>query len=173
MADQRPICFSKPDIQREEAGTAGIRQISTRCSPSSPSAIGKATDADPERGDDGQESPVTKTPARGRGRKLFAKCQMWPTGWLIGAGELTNFSAFLCGGAENDITAMSAFPAINASVASHGLIDSRICISQQGNASPGSRPFNVSAIAESGTLREACCLWTGCRLAEFETGIRP
>jgi hypothetical protein len=28
-ADQRPICFSNPAVQREEAGTAGIRQIST------------------------------------------------------------------------------------------------------------------------------------------------
>jgi len=51
---------------------------------------------------------------------------MWPTGWLIGAGELMNFGALLCGGAENDITAMSAFPAINASAASHGLIHPRI-----------------------------------------------
>jgi hypothetical protein len=38
-----------------------------------------------------------KTPARGRGRKLFAKCQIRPTGWLIGAGEVMNFIAFLCG----------------------------------------------------------------------------
>lgn len=102
------------------------RHPATRCSPSPPSAIGKATDADPERGDDGQEPPVTKTPARGRVGKLFAKCQVWPTGLLIGAGELKNFSAFLCGGAKNDITAMSAFLAINASAASHGLIDPRI-----------------------------------------------
>jgi hypothetical protein len=29
LADQRPICFSNPAVQREEAGTAGIRQIST------------------------------------------------------------------------------------------------------------------------------------------------
>jgi hypothetical protein len=29
MADQRPICSSKPAIQREEAGTAGIRQTAT------------------------------------------------------------------------------------------------------------------------------------------------
>ncbi len=28
VADQRPICSSKPAVQREEAGTAGIRQIS-------------------------------------------------------------------------------------------------------------------------------------------------
>jgi hypothetical protein len=65
---------------------------------------GKATGADSERGDDGQEPPVTKTPAAGRGRKLFAKYQIWPTGWLIGTGELMNFSAFLCGCAENDIS---------------------------------------------------------------------
>jgi len=31
MADQRPICFSNPAVQREEAGTAAIRQISTLC----------------------------------------------------------------------------------------------------------------------------------------------
>jgi len=48
----------------------------------------------------------------------------------------------------NDITATSAFPAINVSAASHGLIDPRICISQQRNSLPGSRPFNVSSIAE-------------------------
>ena len=29
LADQRPICFSNPAVQRDEAGAAGIRQIST------------------------------------------------------------------------------------------------------------------------------------------------
>jgi hypothetical protein len=32
VADQRPICLSKPAIQRDEPGTVGIRQISTRYS---------------------------------------------------------------------------------------------------------------------------------------------
>ena len=40
-------------------------------------------------------------------------------------------------------------------------------------ASDDLQAFNVSSIAGSATLRSACCLWTGCRLAEFETGIRP
>ena len=60
-----------------------------------------------------------------------------------------NIRAFLCGCAENDIIAMSEFSAINASEASHGLIDLQICISQQRNSSRGSRPFNVSSIAAS------------------------
>jgi hypothetical protein len=34
VAGQRPICFSNPAVQREEAGTAGIRQIPTLCGPS-------------------------------------------------------------------------------------------------------------------------------------------
>jgi hypothetical protein len=29
LAAQRPICFSNPAVQRDEAGAAGIRQIST------------------------------------------------------------------------------------------------------------------------------------------------
>jgi hypothetical protein len=41
MADQRPICSSKRDIQREEAGTAGIRQISTLSGQMRMSAYGK------------------------------------------------------------------------------------------------------------------------------------
>jgi hypothetical protein len=40
-ADQRPICFSNPAVQREEAGTAGIRQISTLMRRSRTSAVGQ------------------------------------------------------------------------------------------------------------------------------------
>ena len=53
------------------------RLVTTRCSPSPPSAIGKATDADPERGDDGQEPPVTKNTRREAGVVSYspnAKC---------------------------------------------------------------------------------------------------
>ena len=39
LADQRPICFSNAAVQREEVGTAGIRQISTLCGPWRPAAI--------------------------------------------------------------------------------------------------------------------------------------
>ena len=31
LADQGPICFSKAPIQRDVAGTVGIRQITTYC----------------------------------------------------------------------------------------------------------------------------------------------
>jgi hypothetical protein len=39
MADQRPICSFKPAAQRAEAGTVGIRQISTRSGSSRSSAL--------------------------------------------------------------------------------------------------------------------------------------
>jgi hypothetical protein len=42
VANQRPIGSSKPDIQREEAGSAGIRQISTPMRRSCMSAVGQA-----------------------------------------------------------------------------------------------------------------------------------
>jgi hypothetical protein len=41
LADQRPIGSSKPAVQREEAGTAGIRQISTLTSLSRVAPIGR------------------------------------------------------------------------------------------------------------------------------------
>jgi len=44
-ADQRPICFSNPAVQREEAATASIRQISTPLRRSRTAAFGQANEA--------------------------------------------------------------------------------------------------------------------------------
>jgi hypothetical protein len=38
LADQRQISFSKPAIQRDKRGTVGIRQVTTLCGPTRPSA---------------------------------------------------------------------------------------------------------------------------------------